>query len=683
MEYLGFSSPEARAKRKKKLFYELGDRLCDFFWDDGPNKYGFEYREGQQEMAFEILDALSDNQHIAIEAAVGIGKSFAYLVPLLLLNHKTGAPIIISTSTIALQEQLLRDVGRLMKLLSISTEVTLAKGQTHYLCRQRYDDNFDKLIPRVKRAIKEKAEKGVQNRSKFDEHVTNTEWDKINIQRFSKRSCQKCKYREVCEYYLIRECILITDGIVICNQDFLTAHLIKIRDRQDGLINESAEVIVVDEAHNLENKVRSITTKSHGISEIEAILHGAQNAISYNYRALINKECAEVLRLSKELFNELVKQVQSQIDKSPREMKYAERFFLDFKSVKSKIVYLSNKFSSLAESVQLYVNLENGRSRGSRNTQAVDDLIDIASSFSNLTKNDEEILVWLEGRGKFVKLVYCPKQTEKIMSELYFNKSPLSVLTSATLASSSDGNVYDAYSYFVQNTGFPYENGGRLSLPKPSPFPYDKHALIYYCDDLPHPRTEHELFIEKGSERLIEVLSISRGKALVLFTSKTDMEEVWSILNSKELPFKVLIQQSGSSQDSTLSEFRENTHSVLLGTGAFWEGISIEGETLSNLIIFRLPFPVPDPIIEYKNSKAENSLMEVSVPEMIISLKQGIGRLIRNFTDKGIVTIIDSRLKDIPAQPYRDKVWNSIPIKNRTNSLAEAKKFYERLDFDV
>ena len=139
------------------------------------------------------------------------------------------------------------------------------------------------------------------------------------------------------------------------------------------------------------------------------------------------------------------------------------------------------------------------------------------------------------------------------------------------------------------------------------------------------------------------------------------------------------MQQPGSSQDKVLNEFKEDTNSVLLGTGAYWEGISIEGKSLSNVIIFRLPFPVPDPIIEYKCSVAKDALMDVRVPEMIIKLKQGIGRLIRNFTDTGIVCIIDRRLRDEPTERYHDITWDSLPIKNRTSSLDELRKFYEGL----
>ena len=139
------------------------------------------------------------------------------------------------------------------------------------------------------------------------------------------------------------------------------------------------------------------------------------------------------------------------------------------------------------------------------------------------------------------------------------------------------------------------------------------------------------------------------------------------------------MQQAGSSQESVLQEFEEDTDSVLLGTGAYWEGISIEGKSLSNLVIFRLPFPVPDPIITYKASVSDNALMKVMVPEMVTKLKQGVGRLIRNFTDTGIISIIDPRLKDSNPKQYRDVVWNALPVSNRTNDINELREFYNSL----
>jgi len=277
-----------------------------------------------------------------------------------------------------------------------------------------------------------------------------------------------------------------------------------------------------------------------------------------------------------------------------------------------------------------------------------------------------------------LSIAFTVKNPARVSEELLINATE-NARAKAEILCKASGSTLGQYSYFISNTGFPAGDRGCLSEPKPSPYPYDEHAMIYYCDDLPHPTREHDAFIEKGVERLLEILSISNGKALVLFTAKTDMEEVYSILSEKNLPYKILMQQPGSSQDKVLNEFKEDTNSVLLGTGAYWEGISIEGKSLSNVIIFRLPFPVPDPIIEYKCSVAKDALMDVRVPEMIIKLKQGIGRLIRNFTDTGIVCIIDRRLRDEPPERYHDITWDSLPIKNRTSSLGELRKFYEGL----
>jgi len=211
-------------------------------------------------------------------------------------------------------------------------------------------------------------------------------------------------------------------------------------------------------------------------------------------------------------------------------------------------------------------------------------------------------------------------------------------MTSATL--SSDG--VDNYDYFIANVNLPVDET-LICDSKKSPFDYDSQAMIYYTEDIPHPTKEREAFIEAGVEEIVKLLNITNGKAMILFTAKRDMLEVYKILRER-VSYKILMQSSKSSQNDVIKEFKTDVNSVLLGTGSFWEGISIEGRALSNLIIFRLPFPVPEPIIDYKRSISKDGLMEVSVPEMIIKLKQGIGRLIRNENDFGIVSIIDSRL---------------------------------------
>lgn len=668
-----FNSPKEQEKKKKTDLQAIGEKVTRFFWDVAP-EHGFEMREGQQDMSFEIVDALIHDQHFAVEAGVGIGKSFGYLVPVLLYNKKMKKPVIVATSTIALQEQLWDDVHDVMPLLNTDPEVILAKGQTHYLCHKRANEYLSMDGAVIPKELADGIEEGFQERKQFPPFLPQNIWDKVNIQRFSMRNCGPCEKK--CLYYAIRSQLRYTDGIVLCNQDFLTAHLRQIRRGQDGLINRDADLIVVDEAHNLDDKVRSATTERINQGKILGLIKSATNEVKPSDRQNVYAEANEAQRAIRTFFDCLKAQVQQQINNAQQDMRYADRFFFDDSAESIDLLRsMVDATKNAALSIQIYASFEyHGRS-----TAASDDLDELTENLTEMIEELDDYLLWIERKGSQAELVYCPKNTREITKRLYFSGKARTILTSATLTNTTEGSLEDQYAYFISNTGFPTDEHGCLSEPKPSPYPYDEHSMIYYCDDLPHPTKEHEAFIEQGVQRLLEVLDISGGKALVLFTAKSDMEDVYSILSQKELPYKVLMQQSGSSQDQVLKEFRENTNSVLLGTGAYWEGISIEGKSLSNVVIFRLPFPVPDPIINYKASIADDALMDVNVPEMVIKLKQGIGRLIRNFTDTGIVCIIDRRLRDEPAERYHDIAWSSLPIKNRTKSLDELRRFYEGL----
>ena len=668
-----FNSPKEQEKKKKTDLQAIGEKVTSFFGDVAP-EHGFEMREGQQDMSFEIVDALIHDQHFAVEAGVGIGKSFGYLVPVLLYNKKMKKPVIVATSTIALQEQLWDDVHDVMPLLNTDPEVILAKGQTHYLCHKRANEYLSMDGAVIPKELADGIEEGFQERKQFPPFLPQNIWDKVNIQRFSMRNCGPCEKK--CLYYAIRSQLRYTDGIVLCNQDFLTAHLRQIRRGQDGLINRDADLIVVDEAHNLDDKVRSATTERINQGKILGLIKSATNEVKPSDRQNVYAEANEAQRAIRTFFDCLKAQVQQQINNVQQDMRYADRFFFDDSAESIDLLRsMVDATKNAALSIQIYASFEyHGRS-----TAASDDLDELTENLTEMIEELDDYLLWIERKGSQAELVYCPKNTREITKRLYFSGKARTILTSATLTNTTEGSLEDQYAYFISNTGFPTDEHGCLSEPKPSPYPYDEHSMIYYCDDLPHPTKEHEAFIEQGVQRLLEVLDISGGKALVLFTAKSDMEDIYSILSQKELPYKVLMQQSGSSQDQVLKEFRENTNSVLLGTGAYWEGISIEGKSLSNVVIFRLPFPVPDPIINYKASIADDALMDVNVPEMVIKLKQGIGRLIRNFTDTGIVCIIDRRLRDEPAERYHDIAWSSLPIKNRTKSLDELRRFYEGL----
>jgi ATP-dependent DNA helicase DinG len=377
---------------------------------------------------------------------------------------------------------------------------------------------------------------------------------------------------------------------------------------------------------------------------------------------------------TRRLFHTLNFQIENQINTEPQ-MKEAERFSLDFND---EINNLIEKQSSIINSIYNIIGLYYDDSNATETMrQAVNEFEEILTFFKNI-KDSESYLVWLEKKARKIELYVCPKKIDRITKRLFFSHSRQTILTSATLSDRKGGTEEEIYNYFVKNTGFPYsEHHGILATPQPSPFPYDKNALIYYTSNLPHPTDERDLFIEEGTKIVVDLIKISGGKALILFTSKEDMNLVYQKLFEIGLPYKILMQSPGSSQEDTLNAFREDISSILLGTGAYWEGIDIKGISLSNVIIFKLPFPVPDPIIKYKCSIVNDKLMEVLVPEMIMKLNQGIGRLIRSSTDKGIVSIIDPRLSK--ESKYNDIVWMSLPIKNKTDSITELKHFYDEV----
>lgn len=676
-QYFGFMSPAEEKKRKKEQLYQISERVTNFFWDDAPNKYGFEEREGQNEMAFEILDAIKDHKHIVVEAGVGIGKSFAYLVPLLYYNQITQTPVVIATSTIALQEQLYDDVIRLGELLNIHPFVRLFKGQTHYVCKLRAIERLSNSKDTFEQGLLNEIISGTYDRRSFSVEIPQLLWDKINIYRYSRYACYKCAYRDECGYCRMRDDLPWSRGFVLCNQDILTAHLKKVSQGTEGLLPFATDTIVIDEAHNLEGRVRNAVTIRLNQRTILAVAEASIKDLHGLGMEYISEELDEAGKCIKALYSELNRQIQDQISDSEQDMKYAERFF--FRATSQAINLLKNaseNIKRLASSVD--INASRDLRRMSNNT-ALDDLMDISKSLQELVNHFTDYLVWIERDRSGAALLYCPKNMQDVIRRLYFNGTVKTILTSATITGSAAGSLKEQYSYFIQNTGFPTDDRSVLSEPKPSPFPYDEHAMIYYCKDLPHPTKDHDAFIDEGVRRLVELLDISHGRALVLFTAKTDMEEVFKRLKAMDLPYKILVQQSGSSQDRVLQEFRDDVDSVLLGSGAYWEGISIEGKSLSHLVVFRLPFPIPDPIIEYKSSVAKDPLMQVQVPEMIIKLKQGIGRLIRNFSDKGIVSIIDSRLRDNRPTPYHDITWNALPIKNRTDDIQVIRQFYDSL----
>lgn len=675
--WISESEKQEQKKKWKQDFKNIGEDVYTFFIDTAI-QMGFEDREGQWDMSFEIADAMNKKQHILVEAGVGIGKTFAYIVPLLYYHKRYKRPIIIATSTIALQEQLAADVKIIEDILGYHPEIVLAKGQNHFLCKYRCDEHFLCKKDETARKMYEEIDKGGCQKTDWDFYIPDNIWNQINVKEFNPVFCrQNCVHKDYCFYYGLRQELLDTNGIILCNQDLLTINLKKRHNYSKEIITDRFQFIVIDEVHNLESKVRNSYTMEVSYISLQRTIEQA-GKIARGLGNTIDIKIKEYYKYLERVFDDLYLQIRKQDEFAKKNDKEIERYYVD------RDIPALQGLRDCVHDIFLEVSMQFGADDSYRNKDydAELDALELQETLweSMLEPNSADIF-WMNIKGKGKKginLFSCPKDVNRRTETLFFSDSNFTtILTSATITSGVGDKYEEGYKYFIANTSFPIERGF-IAEPKVSPFNYDEHAMIYYTEDMPRPSHERKKFIERGIDEIVRLLEISEGKALILFTAKSDMEEVYEDLKNK-VPYKILMQNQTASQSDTIAEFKKDVNSVLLGTGTYWEGISVEGIALSNLIIFRLPFPVPEPIIDYKTSICQDGLMEVLVPEMIIKLKQGIGRLIRNDKDFGLVSIIDSRVGQKSKAKYKQMIWDALPIKNKTSNFDEIKEFYNFL----
>lgn len=626
----------------------------DFFKNTA--KSGLEVRQGQVEMADEVCTAFEKQLPLAVEAEVGIGKSFAYLLPAILKFAQNHKQIVIATSTIALQEQLNRDAHNVLKMLGANIDIIVAKGMKNYICKRRLKG----FVSRNKQDfISQKLLNIVQNgncdTAKINMKIPKKILEKITIKNFGNEYCKTCEGRISCEYSAIRKQIADGKNIVICNHNMLVSHLIN-SNRSQGIFNENCSVYIVDEAHNLESKFRDAFSVLYSRKSIIKKLNGYSEKASFDKSKLANQLTESMCETVQKLYSELNRQIHQQqrgMDEGANSF-----FFTRTKDVLINAKELHRKIGRFEKFTDVSI-------------------LDIKRFVEEIISPDIDNIIWIEN-GANIRLCSCKKDISRDISRLLFGKCNV-ILTSATISCEQDGTPMEKYEYFLDNIHFP--TSGIVSKPKKSPFDYDHNTMMYISHNMPIPRYDKkEEYREKSISEIVNLLKITGGKTLILFTSKSDMEFVYRKLSNMKLPYKILTQSGNSSQEYQLKRFRNDMNSVILGRGTYWEGINIEGESLSQVIIYKLPFPYPDPIIRCKMAEADDPLMEIAVPEMIIKLRQGIGRLIRSESDKGIVSILDPRLSSESKSRYKRAVFDAIPIKNKTEGLAVLSDFWSKIN---
>jgi ATP-dependent DNA helicase DinG len=642
-------SVQAPTRRKTGIreFFRPGGPLARFH-----PKY--EFRPGQLAMAEEVAAALAEKKHLLVEAGTGTGKTLAYLVPVI----ASGKRVIISTGTKNLQEQLFyKDVPFLQKHMQQELKVAYMKGRNNYLCRQKLYESetrpmLNNLVEIEDFGMIRAWEKETQTGDRAELRklpADSSVWVKLDARR-ELCSGQKCEQFERCFITLMHQRAAESD-IIIVNHHLFFADL-ALREDDYGSIIPDYEAVIFDEAHEIE--------------EVAGQHFGVQIS---NYRLDELARDVQAVAFRKEFGS---KQLDNALD-SVRTRSHA--FFSLFEGREGRIGFRDRAgfaqrqekhYSGLLNSLEMVTaQLALVRDRSDEVIPLERRAKELAGHLRFLVEGDDERYVyWIETRGRGVFLQATPIDVAELLTERLFNQVDTIVMTSATLA------VEGRFDFIKGRLGVPEAR----ELIVPPHFDYASQVLFYVPPSLPDPRSER--FTHAAAEEIAAVLRHSRGRAFVLFTSYQQMRAVHDIV-SFTLEYPTLLQGSAPNH-ALLEEFRETPHCVLFATASFWQGVDVPGDQLSCVIIDKLPFAVPsDPVVEARirniRQAGGNPFLEYQIPEAVIALKQGFGRLIRSRHDRGTLVLLDTR---ILKQRYGKVFYDSLPQYTHTTSLEDVGQFF-------
>ena len=627
----------------------------------------YEFRRGQLQMAQAVEQALEERRHLIVEAGTGTGKTLAYLVPVI----RSGKRVIISTGTKNLQEQLFyKDIPFLEQALFPGGEgklnVCYMKGRSNYLCRKKLYDltgqpalsGLDEIEHYRAIAAWEKTTQTGDRAELASLPEASALWHKLDA-RSDTCLGQKCSAWDKCFITEMHRRAMESDIIIVNHHLFFADLAIKQQSEYapDAGILPEVGAVIFDEAHELEDVAGSYFGVSVSNSRVEELCRDVEVSLQRNHALSASLAGAvKSLRDRAMFFFALLPQGQGRFAFENRR-EFLEENGDEFQALQQSLSRLGSELENLPSKPEEVFNF-------ARRAQ------ELQVQLGFLMESEERNTVfWIERRRgghdrMNVFLQATPIDVAPILKTCLFDKLECAVLTSATLA------VGGGFEYVSRRLGF--EHARQVVLP--SHFDYETQALFYVPPDLPDPRTPQ--FAAKAADHIRRLLVITRGRAFVLFTSYAQMNDVYQRLLG-EIEFPMLLQGDAPKR-TLLEEFRLTPNAVLFATSSFWQGVDVQGEQLSCVIIDRLPFAVPtDPVVaaRVKSIDAEggNAFFQYQVPAAVITLKQGFGRLIRSLHDRGLLVLLDNR---ILKKQYGRVFVESLPSYRKTTEIRQVEQFF-------
>ena len=643
-------------------------RASEYLGQTGPfNEQisGYQVRENQLVLCDAIEDALEKGDVLAAEAGTGIGKTFAYLVPSLL----SGKKIIISTGTRHLQDQLFHtDLPRVIKALSIQSTPALLKGRSNYLCLHRLT-----MAPHLG-FINRETRAGLSEIDEWSKLTQSGDISELNavaedsyiwpMVTSTADNClgSECDKWESCFIVNARKKAQSAD-IVVINHHLLLADMTLKNEGFAELLPE-AEAFIIDEAHQLYD----VAARFFGnVVSSRQLISLARDSIAEQVNDA--SDMAELRDYAEEL------------EKTARDFRIAlgdsglRETWLKIRnkpSVKQSLENLESTLKDLTAVLQVAAERSRGLEQCYERAQSTLARLKLFHENNKLSEAESEAdtddegqsVLWYETYTKSFMLHATPIDIAAIFQKHTNNFSASWLFTSATL------QVNKQFDHFAHNIGLENYKSGVWD----SPFNYEKQSLLYLPDNLPQP--SEPSYTRELMQAALPVLNASQGRAFVLFTSYYAMHKAHDFLKQM-LPYELLMQ-GDLPKHQLLEKFRETDNAILLGTSSFWEGVDVRGESLSCVIIDKLPFASPgDPVMQARIDAIKRSggqpFMEFQVPQAVIALKQGVGRLIRDVNDSGVVMIGDPRLRQ---KAYGRIFLNSLPAMPQTSDIKDIQAFF-------